>query len=130
MVEMPCGANASDGTQRSFDCVKASRSRSLYFAQYDNVEVLRRGLKLLHLALRAGTGAPALSRLDDEVVGCVWPEILNPDGVVVVAIRLMGSAPRLFGYLRQIIWVRAVAYDAAAGSSRRPRDFGRRFRGF
>src|SRR5258706_4538851 len=87
------------------------------------------GLKLLYLALRPGTRAPALSRLDDDVVRCLWPEILNPDRVVVVAIRLMGAAPRLFGDLRQIIRVRAVAYDAAAGSSRGPRDFGRRFRG-
>src|SRR5712671_4370642 len=137
--EIPCSAAVAwgpgrealppGGEQHSAPWMRArSHQNGLARAQVENRQTLRRGLELHNLALRSGTGALALSRLNREVVRGVGLEILDPDGVVIVAVRFLGAAPGLFGGLGQIIRVRAVANDAAAGGARGPRNFSGRLR--
>ena len=70
-------------------------------------------MKLLGLALSFAAGSEALSGFDFEVVVGVRLQILDPDGVVVAA-RVFGAAPGLFGSFIQRVGAVAVLDDAAA----------------
>lgn len=82
-------------------------------------------MELSFAALGLSSSSHSLSGLNPEVVGGIRSQVLDPHGVVVVAVGFARAAPGLLCRLVQRISVRAIFDDAASGFVRRPGDFRR-----
>jgi len=82
-------------------------------------EVLLR-MKLAGAAVGLGARSESLSRLHFEVVGSVGPEILDPDGMVIVPVGFALAAPGFFCGFVQCIRACSVLHYAASGRIGRP----------
>ena len=82
--------------------------------------LLCHSMELLWTTFRFRASSEPLSGLDNKIVLCIGLQVFDPNGMVVVSIRLLGPSPRLLGSLIQCIWADSIFHNAAARSVRRP----------